>query len=923
MDVNGTSFHLVVGQHGWLGPDVVVEPAEGVALHDADDTLRLVEVPFVFPERRGDPRLRPDHRRGAGRDAYGNTYWIGPDRRHIRMLAHGSTVAETFWPLPQPCEDDGPAGDFTARRRARSPVWRLSGLAVTEDHYLVVGAPDLPGVLVFDLHAGGPPVERPWSEPIHPVDISPAPGGGAWILDVPPGGAPARYWGLDRGLRIRNLQGLAPPVTPTPDFTPTAATADSDPDDGHAGPGPASGGPPSPGLVEATEPVSILGLPDGSVLVLDRGGGGPASLRRHHDRGAVDRPLSLPALGGWVVDAAWLPDPGGPGVAGEVVVADAQGDQATAFRLAPDGGSLERLLRYLPMRLFGGKALVEGQGEVFHDQNERWLPLVDWRRCRFATTATVELPAFDSGTEATTWHRLTLDARIPARCGVSVEVRSADTTDELADRPWRDQPPWYRRRAASEVPYHRYGAADATHEGTWELLLQGLVGRHLQVRLHLRGDGHRTPRLWALRAHEPRFSYLEEYLPDVYAEDRASADLLERWLANVEGVLTTVEGRVADAQRLLDTTTVEVEYLPWLAGWLGGVVDPGWDEPRVRLFLRHAVELFARRGTSRGLLEAVRLAIHPCPDARIFDPDHHDPFGVRIVEAFRTRRAPGVVFGDPGDLAGPRVVETGHRWEPTDGRAALDQRWRDFLLARHGDTTALARAWGRPVEHDPQDGLAEGFAPLTPTIEREAADRADLLASAVAVAYDEVGPSDADAWRTYLAQRHRRPAALSTAWRLTGTARVRDFAEVQLPTERLPADGRPLQDWIEFVSTVLPTSRAAHRFAVLVPVRVGDTDAQREDRLRQVSRVVEAERPAHTEVSVRSYWAAFRVGEARIGLETIPGESSRFTAIALGTGRLARGRLAGGHPWDVADRWVVGRERVVAVTGRRGDEGHE
>ena len=896
MDINGTRFHLVLGRDGWLGDD----PApDGLAWHAPDHTLRLAEVPFVFPERTGNRRLRPEDRRGADRDRYGNWYWIGPDRRELRFQAAGILGSTRYWPQPQACVPQG-TGEFSdASPPPVAAVQRFAGLAVTADHHLVVGAPDLPGVLVFDLSAGGPPTSVTWPVGLSPVDMAAAPDGGVWILDDQPGPGRPRYWCLDRQLRIGNLAGAVPGPPEPPEFEPVGPAAPGQP----PAPAPVA----TPAAVAAEWAVAIEALPDGSVLVLDHGRHRPA--RVLHLRGDTELgQLPLAPLVG-PVDFAFTPDPGG-GPAGTLYVAERQGDQAFAYRLAAGATALTPLPRYLPMRLFSGKALVASGGQVFYDLDERWLALADRRSPRYRNGATLDLGPFDADEPGTVWHRLTIDGRIPPGTSVRVQSRVADELAALTHAPWREEPAPYLRGLDSELPYHRFGAAGATDAGTWELLLQRAVGRHLQLRLVVAGDGRHTPRLWALRVHRPRFSYLHQYLPDLYQEDRDAADFLDRYLANIEGLFTALEGRIEGAQVLFGVTTLDGRYLGWLGEWLGAAVDPAWDEARVRLLLRHAVELFGRRGTARGLVEAIRLATDPCPDSSVFDGSRPPTFAVRVIESFRTRPAPGAAFGEAA-LTGPRLLETGQRWRPADGRLELDRRYQAFVVARHGTLAGLERAWGRGVATSP-DGtsLAEPFPPLTPAAPVEAADRADFIGASLAVTYAEVTGADLGAYRSFLAQRYREPAALSASWGLVGGSVVTSFAEVRLPSATVPPDGRPLLDWVQFVSAFLPTLRAAHRFTVLVPVQLGDSDAARAERLARVAAVVDRERPAHTAYRVQPYWAAFRVGEARVGLETSLAEGSRFVAMVLGEGRTAEAYLGGGHPWDLRDRWVVGRDRV-------------
>jgi hypothetical protein len=84
----------------------------------------------------------------------------------------------------------------------------------------------------------------------------------------------------------------------------------------------------------------------------------------------------------------------------------------------------------------------------------------------------------------------------------------------------------------------------------------------------------------------------------------------------------------------------------------------------------------------------------------------------------------------------------------------------------------------------------------------------------------------------------------------------------------------------------------------------------RQQRLEQVKRIVEIEKPAHTYFRVKPYWALLRVGSARLGLDTLPGIGSRYTALLLGKNALAQSYLAASHPWDVKDRRVLGRDEV-------------
>ena len=79
----------------------------------------------------------------------------------------------------------------------------------------------------------------------------------------------------------------------------------------------------------------------------------------------------------------------------------------------------------------------------------------------------------------------------------------------------------------------------------------------------------------------------------------------------------------------------------------------------------------------------------------------------------------------------------------------------------------------------------------------------------------------------------------------------------------------------------------------------GPRRPRRRNGLRRIAlahRVVELEKPAHTTFDVRFYWDAFRVGEARLGLDTIADLGSRSPDLlvdaVLGASHLGASRLA-------------------------------
>jgi hypothetical protein len=147
-------------------------------------------------------------------------------------------------------------------------------------------------------------------------------------------------------------------------------------------------------------------------------------------------------------------------------------------------------------------------------------------------------------------------------------------------------------------------------------------------------------------------------------------------------------------------------------------------------------------------------------------------------------------------------------------------------------------------------------------------------------------------WQLFLARRYRRMDAYLAAW----GAAWPDFALVP-PPDVLPSAPDALADWVLFETRLEAMAQAAHQFSVLVPSTGPLAEAGALQRqMEWAAKVVRLAKPAHTTFDVRPYWALFRTGQARLGLDTLLGEGSRAPSLApqlvAGSGHVGASRVA-------------------------------
>jgi hypothetical protein len=126
-------------------------------------------------------------------------------------------------------------------------------------------------------------------------------------------------------------------------------------------------------------------------------------------------------------------------------------------------------------------------------------------------------------------------------------------------------------------------------------------------------------------------------------------------------------------------------------------------------------------------------------------------------------------------------------------------------------------------------------------------------------------------WQDFLARRYRNIGRLQEAHQASWPS----FDVVAVP-DVLPATAASQTDWLTFERQLLAMHRTAHRFSVLLPVAgVTEDPFVLDERRRRAQRIVDLEKPAHTVFDVRLYWALNRIGEARLGIDTLLNAGSR------------------------------------------------
>ncbi|HEX8144698.1 MAG TPA: phage tail protein [Pyrinomonadaceae bacterium] len=206
---------------------------------------------------------------------------------------------------------------------------------------------------------------------------------------------------------------------------------------------------------------------------------------------------------------------------------------------------------------------------------------------------------FDSASPRTSWHKFALDADLPENTQLRVSFLIAEEKGNT-DAFLHDE-----TKTLSEKNNLGWSAPVVNAR---DALITGGEGRYLWLKIEFIGSEFVTPLLRSVRVQFPRVSYLR-YLPAVYQEDERSRDFLERFLSVFETFFGALERQIDSIARIFDPQTARGadQFLHWIGSWLAIAVDKNWSDEQLRRLVKHAPELYKRRGTRAGIEEIIEI----------------------------------------------------------------------------------------------------------------------------------------------------------------------------------------------------------------------------------------------------------------------------------------------------------------------------
>lgn len=214
----------------------------------------------------------------------------------------------------------------------------------------------------------------------------------------------------------------------------------------------------------------------------------------------------------------------------------------------------------------------------------------------------------DSRERGMVWHRIQMKSQQELGTAIQCLVYNADTRNLTWKGETKDVEEWLfdSGTAIEEKEKQMEPYLIKTEMEPFDFLIHETKGRYLWLCIKFYGQGSNTPTLQRVKIHLPKRTLLR-YLPEVYQEDSKSSDFLERYLGIFQSCYEDLEETIAGVAQYFEVENTPLEFLQWLAAWVGMEDYYIWPEDSLRYLLKNAMSFYQWRGTKKSVLELVKL----------------------------------------------------------------------------------------------------------------------------------------------------------------------------------------------------------------------------------------------------------------------------------------------------------------------------
>lgn len=216
---------------------------------------------------------------------------------------------------------------------------------------------------------------------------------------------------------------------------------------------------------------------------------------------------------------------------------------------------------------------------------------------------------FDSLEKQTVWYRLETDSVIYNNTTVRITFFAYDN-DYIYDDNGVKHDIYNiikdKTLSAAEKDYLLRNCSSETFINPAENIFRNLTGRYIWFKAELFSQQKIYPVIKKLKAHIRMRNWID-YLPEIYRDNKKSADFTERFLSVFQNIYEFTETEIDNIDLLFNPDAADREFLEWISSWLSISDTYMWNDNQLRYLIKNAVKLYKTFGTKESISSMVEL----------------------------------------------------------------------------------------------------------------------------------------------------------------------------------------------------------------------------------------------------------------------------------------------------------------------------